>query len=141
MSHQLGNLMLITPLIAAICALLYIYLSYAVIQQRFSKGVALGSGGEPELEIEIRAHANFAEYVPFALILLWFVETVTYEHNLALILGCVLIIARIAHVFGLRNHKELLILRQLGVVATFIVILICAGKIFWHYLPILGLSA
>lgn len=132
--------MLITPLIAAICALLYMYLSFAVIQQRLSTGVALGSGGESVLEVEIRAHANFAEYVPFALILLWFVETVTYEHSLAFILGCILIVARIAHVIGLRNPNNLMILRKLGIVATFIVILASAGRIIWHYAPILGLS-
>jgi len=132
--------MLITPLIAAICALLYIYLSFAVIQQRLSKGVGLGSGGVPELEVAIRAHANFSEYVPFALILLWFVETVTYEHNLALILGCILIIARIAHLIGLRNPENFMILRKLGIVATFIVMLVSAGRIIWHYAPILGLT-
>jgi uncharacterized membrane protein YecN with MAPEG domain len=64
----------VTLVTAGLCGLLYFYLSWRVVQVRRSAGVALGDGGDAELLQRIRAHANFAEYVPFCLILIFVIE-------------------------------------------------------------------
>ena len=125
----------VTPLFAALFAIIYVYLSIGVIRQRLGKQVALGDGGDKELLIAIRAHGNFMEYVPLSLLLLWFIETVMYDSRLAFLLGSMLLLGRVCHVLGLKFPKKLMILRQLGMLATFGVLLASAGRLIWHYLP------
>ena len=64
----------IVPVYAAVLALIYIVLSARVIQARRSAKVAIGTRGNVHLERKMRVHANFAEYVPFALLLVTFIE-------------------------------------------------------------------
>ncbi len=64
----------ITTAYAAALGLLYVPLSFAVIRSRRRSGVSLGDGGQQELQRRVRAHANFAEYVPIVLILLLLAE-------------------------------------------------------------------
>ena len=125
----------ITPLFAAVFALMYVVLAVLVIHQRLNKKVVLGSGEDRELERAIRVHGNFAEYVPFTLLLLWFLESITFNSGLALILGCVLLVGRIAHVIGIRDPENYMILRQVGMLATFSVMGCCSAFLIWHYLP------
>ena len=126
----------ITPLFIALFALIYIVLSIGVIRLRLAAGVGQGSGDNAELERSIRAHANFAEYVPLALLLLWSLETISYDSTLAFILGCVLLVSRILHVIGIRDPQRFMLLRKIGIVATFAVLLIGSLRLIWHYLPV-----
>jgi uncharacterized protein len=64
----------IVPVYAAVLAFIYIVLSARVIQARQSAKVAIGTKGNDHLERKMRVHANFAEYVPFALLLATFIE-------------------------------------------------------------------
>ena len=126
----------ITPLFAAIFAIIYVVLSLTVVKHRFGKQVSLGDGQDKQLQKAIRIHANFAEYVPFALLLMWFLEIVAYEFGLVLILGTVLLVARLAHVVGTRDPKNYIIFRQVGALATFTVLLVSAGRLIWQYFPV-----
>jgi len=126
----------ITPLFIAIFALIYIVLAMGVIRLRLGSGISLGYGDHGELERSVRAHANFAEYVPFALLLLWSLEIVSYDSTLAFILGCVLLVARILHVIGIRDPERFVLMRKIGIVATFAVLLIASLRLIWLYLPI-----
>lgn len=132
--------MLVTPFFAAILTLLYIALSFVVIRQRVAKKVILGDGAgdreHRELQVAVRVHSNFAEYVPLALLLMWFVETVLFDSRFALIMGVVLLLGRILHIVGMHNPKKFLVLRQLGIVATFGVLVVGASKLLWQYVPI-----
>ena len=125
----------VTPLFAGIFGLIYIWLSYGVIKLRLNKKISLGSGGDEELEIAMRVHSNFIEYVPICLILLWFLEIVTYSSGLSFILACVLILARLAHIIGLNDTGKKFIFRQIGVLGTFTVILVPSVVLIWFYLP------
>ena len=60
----------IVPRYAAILALLFVFLSLAVIRARREQRVAIGVRAEGGLERRVRVHGNFAEYAPFALLLL-----------------------------------------------------------------------
>ena len=60
----------VTALYAGLLGLLFFALSINVIGKRRSEHVALGHDGKPRLERAIRAHANFAEYAPFVLLMM-----------------------------------------------------------------------
>lgn len=66
--------MLVTPLYAALLGLLFIALSIRTIRQRRRFRIASGSGRKTLLQRAMRVNANFAEYVPLALLLIYFVE-------------------------------------------------------------------
>ena len=126
----------ITPLLAGVFGLMYLFLSISVIRIRYSANISLGTRDNDELEKEVRIHANFAEYLPFCLLLFWFVESITFNSRLVFWLGSLLLVARVAHVLGMKDSKSLLILRRFGVVATFAVMLISCVYLIWWYLPI-----
>ncbi len=64
--------MTILPVYAALLALLFVLLSIRTIRTRHSRKVALGHGDDPAMLRAMRVHANFAEYVPLALLLISF---------------------------------------------------------------------
>ena len=126
----------VTPLFAAILAIVYVCLSAGVIKKRLGKNISIGSAGDKDLEKVIRIHANFAEYVPISLILMWFIEIITYSSSLVYILGCVLLISRFAHIIGLNDSANKMMYRRVGMIGTFAVILISSIVLIWHYVPI-----
>jgi hypothetical protein len=64
----------IVPSYAAVLVFVYIALAVRMIRMRRSEKVAVGTGGNARLERAMRVHANFAEYVPLALLLITFLE-------------------------------------------------------------------
>jgi uncharacterized membrane protein YecN with MAPEG domain len=129
-------MVVITPLFAAIFGVMYVALSFNVVRYRLGTKVSLGAGESKSLERAIRTHANFIEYVPFSLLLMWFLETLTLSASVVFWLGSTLLIARVFHAFGMFNPKSLIILRQLGTLATFGVILMASISIFKYYMPL-----
>lgn len=126
----------VTPFFAAALALIYLALSVIIVRLRFAKQVSLGDGNDRQLRRAIRAHGNFIEYVPLVLILMWFLESLTLSPSLPFWLGAVLLVARVAHAFGVFYPKQLIILRQLGTVATFGVLMLASAAILRFYLPV-----
>jgi uncharacterized membrane protein YecN with MAPEG domain len=124
--------MWVIPYYAAVFALLFFALSIRVGLKRRKYKVALGSGQHPELERAIRVHGNFAEYVPFALLLIYFVEMQTGMVLLVHALALVLLTARLLHAYGVRQVQENLRFRMAGVMLTFTVMngsaLVLLGK-------------
>ena len=76
-------------------------LSFAVIGLRRKNKVGLGSGGYEDLERAIRAQGNFAEYVPFGIILIACLELNGAPWWLVAILGITLITGRLIHAKGI----------------------------------------
>lgn len=94
--------MMITLATAGACGLLYFILSFRVVQMRVAHKITLGDGGHDPLLSRIRAHANFAEYVPLILILLGGIEARTGAGSrLLAATGIMLVVARIAHAIGM----------------------------------------
>jgi uncharacterized membrane protein YecN with MAPEG domain len=116
----------IVPAYAALLALLFIYLSVRVMRARQMAGVAIGTGGNPRLERRIRVHANFAEYVPLALVLLVLLEmrgnAAWYLHVLCL----ALLAGRAAHAYGVSQEPDDMRMRGSGVVLT-VAVLVAAS--------------
>jgi uncharacterized membrane protein YecN with MAPEG domain len=78
---------------AAVLALFYVYLSVRTIGFRRKAKVSVGDGGDDGLLRAIRVHANFAEYVPIALILIALIESQDGPASLVHGLGALLIAA------------------------------------------------
>lgn len=83
---------------AGLLVLLYLGLSLQVVRLRRTLQVGIGTGGNEVLDRAVRAHANFAEYVPLALLLLVLVEAGTAAPGwLVHLLGAALLVGRIMH--------------------------------------------
>jgi len=94
--------LIVTLITGGLCGLLYLILSLRVVAVRRSAGVSLGDGGDAELLARIRAHANFAEYVPLCLILIAAIELSDQTTPPGLWLaGLALVVVRIAHALGM----------------------------------------
>ena len=112
----------ITLLTAGFCGILLIILSALVIKIRFSSHISIGDQGNTQLQTRIRTQANFAEYVPIALILMAIIESSGGSELWLKIAGIVLVLSRVLHAIGM-PLKAPNPYRLLGVVGTFILIL------------------
>lgn len=92
---------MITSIYASLAALLIARLSLAVIKLRRKNRVSVGDGGNEQLELAIRTHANAVEYIPITLLLLLTLELNGAPTLLIHILGAALLIGRILHAIGL----------------------------------------
>jgi uncharacterized membrane protein YecN with MAPEG domain len=91
----------ISSFYAALSALLIVWLSLRVIKLRRAKKVRLGDGGEPELQVAIRAQGNATEYIPISLILLILLELSGAHLALVHSGGIAMLVGRIVHARGL----------------------------------------
>jgi len=107
--------MKILPIYAALLTLLYLALSIRTVRARRRARVAVGDGGNPQLLRAMRVHANFAEYVPLALLLLALLELRSAPAWLLHGLGLLLLLARLAHAYGVSQVKENFRFRVVGV--------------------------
>jgi len=118
--------MIITPVFSAIFAIFFVFLSIKVIKIRRDHKISLGTGKNKFLERAIRVHANFAEYVPFALFLIAMLEINKSHIIITLILCLILLIGRIIHAWGVSTESENFSYRVAGMVLTFSVIVFAA---------------
>jgi uncharacterized membrane protein YecN with MAPEG domain len=113
----------ITTLYAGLLGLLLLALSMAVSRHRMRARVSLGTGNDPQLERAVRAHGNFVEYVPFALILLALAEAQAAPGWLVHALGAALLLGRLLHVWGMSRPDGLGQGRRFGIALTWLMIL------------------
>ena len=121
----------IVPCYAAVLALLFVVLSIRTIRVRRSLKIAIGDAGNPVMARAMRVHANFAEYVPFALLLMVLVELQGAPAWALHALGVALLLARLSHAYGVSQAKENYAFRIVGVVTTFAVFGLCAAALLW----------
>jgi uncharacterized membrane protein YecN with MAPEG domain len=112
----------VTALYAGLLGLGFLLLSVRVIRARGAHGVALGTGGQQTLERAIRAHGNFAEYVPFALLILVLLEANGVPAWALHLLGLALLAGRALHAWNIAREAEVLRLRVAGMALTFVVL-------------------
>ncbi len=124
--------MFITPLYAGLLAILFLALSVRVVQQR-GHGVSLGHGEDVALLRRIRGHGNFAEYVPFILLMMALLEVggatpVWMLHAL----GVTLVVARVLHGIALSYAEKWKFGRFYGTLLTFILVLVLGLLCLWR---------
>ena len=116
----------ITLTIAGAAALLNIWLGLRVSLLRRRHRVSVGHGGNPAVEVRMRAHANFAEYTPLFVILLGLVELAIGSEAWLWLVAILFILGRLAHPFGMERPAPNA-LRVGGMVATWLALLGLAG--------------
>lgn len=109
----------ISAFYAGLLGILFFYFSVIVIRGRFSKKISLGDGGDHHFQQVIRAHANFSEYTPITLILLFIAEINGSDTVLLHLAGSALLAGRFIHAFGLRRHSGPSWQRISGMLLTF----------------------
>ena len=118
MTNTIMNLH-ITASYASFLAILFLALSLKTIRERRRSKVAIGSGGDPILARAVRAHANFSEYVPLALLLMAFVEINQGDLGALHTAGVALCLGRLSHGLGISREEEDFRFRIGGMAATF----------------------
>ncbi len=114
---------MITPFYAGILTIIYIALSVRVIGARRAAAVGLGDGGNRNVLRATRVHANFAEYVPLALVLMMLAELQSAPIWFLHVMGLALIGARAIHAYGLGQEPEPMRCRVIGMATTFAVLI------------------
>ena len=116
-------MLIVTSVIASVLTIIFVRLSFAVIGLRRKNKVGLGSGGHEDLERAIRAQGNFAEYVPFGIILIACLELNGAPWWLVIIPGITLIIGRLIHAKGINEPPPDFSKRVLGMKLTFMTLI------------------
>lgn len=111
--------MKLTSLYCALLTLIYIYLSMRVIQKRRILKISIGHVENPEMLRAIRAHSNFIEYVPLALISMLFLELNGVQSIILHFLGILLLLSRSLHAYGVSQINENFRFRVTGMAMTF----------------------
>lgn len=114
----------ITLLYAGALALWFLALSYRVVQKR-GHGISLGDGGDAEMLRRIRGHGNFAEYVPFILLMIGMLEWAGFNAWVIHALGATLLLARLLHGVALSFTEKWSFGRFYGTLLTFTLLAVC----------------
>ncbi|MGQ0677539.1 MAG: MAPEG family protein [Rhodospirillales bacterium] len=112
----------ITAIYAGLLGLLLLVLSINVIRLRWKHQQGIMDGGHRDLARAIRVQGNFTEYVPLALILMFFVEAAQYPAAAIHAFGLALVAGRCAHAWGLSRSETRTPGRAAGVTLTFAVL-------------------
>ena len=122
----------VTPIYAGLLGLLFVGLSLWVVARRVRARAASGDGGDPALSDAIRAHGNFAEYVPLALILMAMGEALGMPALALHAYGGALLVARTMHAAGMARRPNVPALRGGGWLLTVLVLLAGALGVLGH---------
>lgn len=109
----------ITPFYAAIFGLMLLVLSVRTLRLRRVLGIAIGDRNNPEMLRAMRVHANFVEYVPITLLLIFMLEMQGGSAFVTNLLCLVLLAGRIVHAIGVSQAAEDFRFRVFGMAMTF----------------------
>ena len=124
----------VTPLYAALLGLLLLALGLVVVRLRRKHDVLTGDGGNANLARAMRVQANFVEYVPLTLLLLFMLEMSRQPVWALHLLGAALLLGRLLHAWGYLMTPRLSFGRALGIGLTWIVLGVTA---IWLLLVVL----
>jgi len=97
---------MVTPIYAALIALMLIGLSVNVIIARRTFGIGLGDRANIEIYRRIRAQANFAEYSPLFIIVLSYAELGGLTHWSIHAFGAIFLLGRLMHAYSLLSQEK-----------------------------------
>ncbi len=117
----------VTPIYAAVLAVVFVALSLRVIFMRQRAKISLGDGGDRRLLRRQRVQGNFAEYAPFALLMLALAESLQTPGWALHSIGLTLLTGRCAHAYGVSREKEDFRFRVAGMILTFAATLVAAA--------------
>ncbi len=119
----------IGALYAALIVLMGVGLTYLVINQRRTKQIGIGDGGDRTAARMIRVHGNFCENAPFALALLILLPLLGASGWTIHAVGALFLGGRIAHAVGLSGSAGTSLGRIAGMILTHAALIIGAGAL------------
>ena len=117
---------IITALYAGVLGLVSIGIAVAAGKVRASTGISIGDGGNLEVIVAMRRHANFVEFVPLALILIGLLEMNGVAAGAIHGLGASLVVARLSHAFGYRGDDSMRAFRAIGAIGSTLVLAVAS---------------
>ena len=122
----------ISVIYAAVLGLMFVPFTLYVGLYRGKHNILLLDGGDEEMSRRIRAHANFTESVPLALILLVLMELngapPVWLHSL----GSVLVLSRLVHYITIATNPSNTAPRALGMFGTLSIFLVAGVWLLLH---------
>ena len=128
----------ITSAYLGVLGLLYVVLGLQVSRLRRGNKVLFGDGGNIKLRSAIRAHANFAEYVPIIVLMVAMLEMSGMAATRVHLLMGGLLVARLLHPLGMYVGPRTLqfqICRVGGILLTLLVLISSAVLLLRRFLP------
>ncbi len=117
-------------------AFIMLVLSMLVVRARVKTGTPIGDGGNPAMMGIMRAHENNTEYVPVPLIMLIAILMLGGTWLPIHVVGGTLTIGRILHGIGLSRHTGPSLLRLIGMVLTWLSMIIgIVAVVFLVFVP------
>jgi uncharacterized membrane protein YecN with MAPEG domain len=119
----------ITAIYLGVLGLMYAFLGLRVARMRRGEKIGFGDGDNRYLRSAIRAHANFAEYVPIIVIMNGLLEMGGAAPVLLHVLLGTLTVSRVLHPFGMHAKPmtpQFVIGRIVGMTLTFLVLVASA---------------
>ena len=104
--------------LAAVFGLLHVIFTLRVGKYRFKSKISLGDGGDRELRNRVRAHGNFIENVPIALLLIFLNDLDGAEDSTLIVMGSILLASRLTHYLTIVTIKLPWVLRPLSMLGT-----------------------
>lgn len=117
----------VTLLVAGLHGVLLLMLAWPIVALRRGRRIGLGDGGDAQLQRRIRAHGNFVEYVPIALLVLALLEMSGLRALYVAALGATLLIARVLHAVGVSRASGVSFGRFWGTLGTWAVVLVASA--------------
>jgi uncharacterized membrane protein YecN with MAPEG domain len=121
----------ITLLFASLHVLLMLVLLSRISVVRHGRGIGFGDGGDPALARRIRAHGNFVEHAPLALLLLGALELCGLAAPWLYGFGSALLAGRVMHAVGLSRTSGHSFGRFWGTALTWVTLLAMALAGLW----------
>ena len=123
-----------TPIAAAavyagVNILILLFLSFRVVGRRRSAQVSLGTGGDADLEVRVRAHGNASEYIPATMLGLFIAASLGAPLWAVHAIGGLFTAGRVLHGIGLSGG--IMAPRALGMVLTWLGMLASGVATLW----------
>lgn len=115
-------------------AIFFVGLSVRTLLLRRELKIGIGADDSETMLRSIRVHANFAEYVPFALLLALMIELVEGHWVMVHLVCLLLFFGRAIHAYGVSKISENYNFRVVGMTLTFTSI--CLSALFLLYLTL-----
>jgi uncharacterized membrane protein YecN with MAPEG domain len=125
--------MKIVSLYTSFLLIFYFILSINTIRKRRKIKIAIGHNENPEMLRAIRAHSNFAEYVPINLFAIYLVESQGAVPLFVHFLGFSLLLGRLLHAYGISQTNENFKFRVTGMSLTFTALLCSAAHLAYLF--------
>lgn len=125
-------MLVVTSFYSVILAFFFSFLSLRTIVARRKAGISLGVHESPDLLRKSRVHANFAEYVPFTLLLMGLSEIGGASVLILHLSGMMLLIGRVLHWYGVDREKQKSIPRIVAMQFTLFAITLLAFTLMYQ---------